>query len=178
VFHAMRQWGIADVQPRIAGASFDAYLTHAGILRGGSTARGYAIGFDSHYDELPVLTVEYARDFVGTRENFGGEVSLFGALSVRMGNRDVYWPMGTFYDNHGGIVVEPDWSTVGYALDVGNAQRWVRQVFDIETSRTVGWILDHIDARYETASFRHPDAAPPGLGLMSVREWTVGFSSF
>lgn len=176
--HFLQTWGLLRTMPSIGGVLFDVYGVQGGTFRASGGMTGFAFGLQSSYAGLPVLSAEYARDRDGSTRNYGWEVDLLGVAAIRYGNRDLYWPTGTFFDSEGNVVVQPDWSTEGFALDFGNAQRWVLHVLDIQPTGTVSWILDRIEMRYETASFRHPDAAPPGLGQMSVREWTVGFSSF
>ncbi|MBD3298350.1 MAG: hypothetical protein GF341_06830 [candidate division Zixibacteria bacterium] len=130
---------------------------------------------------LPLADVEYVSDdpqsgprwecSISDRHRYGWEIMAFGSVAYRWGARNQYSP--------GGFNCDPlaDWSTEGWMVDITNAQRWIRHVADLEVAPTVAWILDHVHARYEHASYRRPETVPSEVGEAAVHEWTLGLTN-
>ncbi len=174
--HTLHEWGFIDRMPTFGDIEFDITAAYGSSTKHHRDKDGYSFGFVSTYRDLQLLTVEYARDRDGSQRGEGWEVDLLGVVAMRLGNGRTRPPYGTFFDSDRNTVITPDWSTQGYAVDIGNAQRWARHLLGFKTSDALTWILNRLDARYETASFQNPDIAPPGLGQVSVREWRLGLT--
>ncbi|MBD3298351.1 MAG: hypothetical protein GF341_06835 [candidate division Zixibacteria bacterium] len=179
LMHMLERYEIVDEPPSLFGFVVSPSVTYGAFHYLESGATGWSYRVDISWQSLSALSVEHvvdryeyvSRNWCGEAKHrrIGWEVLVLGSFAYRWGDRqqdDAYYcePVG-------------DWGTSGIAIDAGNFQRWVRQALDIHTSNLLTIILDHIDLRYETAEFRHPDMAPAGLGDWSVKEWTVGLSN-
>ncbi len=179
LMHMLERYEIVDEPPSLFGIVASPSVTYGAFHYIESEATGWSYRVDVFWQSLPALSVEHVVDnyegisrygcSVAKHRRVGWEVLLAGSFAYRWGDRQEDY---AYYCEPAG-----DWGTSGFAIDAGNFQRWVRQVLDIHTSSFLTTVLNHIDLRYETAQFRHPDTAPNGLGGWSVKEWTVGLSN-